>query len=143
MILDRAGIARLIPHGGAMCLLHEVLDATRDAIRCRAVNHRDPSHPLRLEARLPAVCGIEYAAQAMAVHGAIQGGSAWTGVLAALRDVRLHVARLDDLADDILVAAHRLSSGGAGLIYEFEIRAGELELLHGRATVVPAARTTA
>lgn len=136
MTLDRNAIAALIPHGGAMCLLHEVLEADETRIVCRAVNHRDRSHPLRDAAGLPALCGIEYAAQAMAVHGAMrQGGRAAPGVLAALRDVTLHVERLDDVADDLLVAASSTADQGRFLVYEFELRAGARPLLSGRATV--------
>ena len=55
---------------------YEVLswDATR--IRCRSATHRSPDNPLRLHGRLGAACGIEYAAQAMAVHGALVAASA-------------------------------------------------------------------
>ena len=59
-----------------MCLLDEVLswDATR--IRCRSNTHRTADNPLRAHGRLGAACGIEYAAQAMAVHGALVAASA-------------------------------------------------------------------
>jgi len=120
-----------------MCLLHEVLEADDEHIRCRAVNHRDAAHPLRDGTTLPAVHGIEYAVQAMAVHGAIRTGAASkSGLLAALRDVVLHVERLDDLPEDIVVAARRLLEGRGRLLYEFRLAAGERELLRGRAMVV-------
>ena len=137
VILDRLGVAGLIPHRDAMCLLHEVLEADDEQIRCRAVNHRNAAHPLRDAAGLPAICGIEYAAQAIAVHGAIKSGSpSGSGVLAALRDVKLHVERLDELREDILIVARRLLDEGGRLVYEFSLRAGAQELVEGRATVV-------
>ena len=71
MKLDRDAIARLVPHHGAMCLLEEVLGCDEDAIACRATSHRDPANPLRTAAGLPAIMGVEYAAQAVAVHGAV------------------------------------------------------------------------
>lgn len=136
MILDREAISRLVPHGGAMCLLHEVVRFSETAIACRVVNHRDPSHPLREGGGLSAVCGIEYAAQAMAVHGAMrQGGRSAPGVLAALRDVTLHAARLDEFREDLLVCATSAADQGRYLVYEFELRAGSRQLLTGRATV--------
>ena len=136
MILDREAISRLVPHGGAMCLLHEVLSVTPAGIVCRAVNHRDPSHPLREEGGLSAVCGIEYAAQAMAVHGAMrQGGRSARGVLAALREVVLHAGRLDDIAEDLVVSASTSAEQGRYLVYEFELLAGARALVSGRATV--------
>src|SRR5580658_11189609 len=74
--LDHNWIEQHIPHKGRMCLLDEVLswDATR--IRCRSATHRSPDNPLRQHGRLGAACGIEYAAQAMAVHGALVAASA-------------------------------------------------------------------
>ena len=143
-MLDRQAIARLVPHDGSMCLLHEVLEADEAHIVCRAVNHRDASHPLREGAGLSAVCGIEYAAQAMAVHGAMrQGGRSAPGVLAALRDVALHVERLDDVSGDLLVAASTSVDQGRYLVYEFELRAGGQPLVSGRATVALARRPSA
>jgi predicted hotdog family 3-hydroxylacyl-ACP dehydratase len=138
VILDRGAIARLVPHGGAMCLLHEVLEVDAESIRARAVSHRDPAHPLREADTLPALCGIEYAAQAMAVHGAMQEGRKEPGMLAALRDVELAVQRLDDVAQDLIVEAHCLLNESGRLLYQFQIKAGSRELLRGRATVVRA-----
>ena len=46
----------------------------RAAIRCVARGHRDADNPLRAGGELPALCGIEYAAQAMAAHGRTLGG---------------------------------------------------------------------
>ena len=49
-------------------------DATH--IRCRSATHRAADNPLRAHGRLGAACGVEYAAQAMAVHGALVAASA-------------------------------------------------------------------
>jgi len=54
-----------------MCLLDEVLSWNATRVQCRSSTHRDASNPLRNRGCLAAVCGIEYAAQAMAVHGAL------------------------------------------------------------------------
>jgi predicted hotdog family 3-hydroxylacyl-ACP dehydratase len=135
--LDLAEIRRLVPHAGAMCLLHEVLQADADSIRVRAVSHRDPTNPLREGGMLPALCGVEYAAQAMAVHGSIQNeNQIRSGMLAALRDVELAVERLDDIADDLVIEAHCLLNESGRLLYRFEVRASNRWLLQGRATVV-------
>jgi predicted hotdog family 3-hydroxylacyl-ACP dehydratase len=138
MTLDHAAIRGLVPHAGAMCLLHEVLQADADSIRARAISHRDPANPLREGGVLPALCGVEYAAQAMAVHGALQGGLGprRPGMLAAVRDVELAVERLDDIVDDLVIEAHCLLNESGRLLYRFEVRAGNRELLQGRATVV-------
>lgn len=137
----RAAIAALIPHSGAMCLLDAVLACDDESIKCRAVGHRDAGNPLRDCGELHALCGIEYAAQAMAVHGAMMGGAgAAPGMLAAVRDLVSDVERLDDIADDLVVVATRLQSGLQGdnshLIYEFSICAGNRCMMRGRATVL-------
>ena len=99
--LDHAWIARHIPHQGSMCLLDcvEVWDQQR--IQCRASSHRAADNPLRAFSRLGTVCGIEYAAQAMAVHGALlappDSASARVGYLVSVRGTQLHVLRLDEI----------------------------------------------
>ena len=129
-----------------MCLLDEVMEWDAQHIRCRSGSHRLPDHPLRSQGRLGVACGIEYAAQAMAVHGALAGGAsadagkgrAEVGFLAALRDVRLHVLRLDDIESDLICDAQLVAGDQGSALYEFALRS-EMEprrLLSGRATVV-------
>ena len=69
--LNRGWIESHIPHQGRMCLLDEVLDWHADRIRCASGGHRAADHPLRAHGRLGIACGIEIAAQTMAVHGAL------------------------------------------------------------------------
>lgn len=137
MKLGRAEIAKLIPHQGAMCLLDEVLEWSEEAIVCRAASHRDPAHPLRSHGRLPAVVGVEYAAQAAAVHGGLltKSDAPAIGYLAGLRDVACSVERLDTEADDLRIQATRVAAEGGRLLYDFRIAAGGRELLRGRLTV--------
>ena len=140
--LDHAGIAALIPHAGPMCLLDRMTSWRDDAIECVAVNHRDPHHPLRSASGLLASATIEYAAQAMALHGALTGVAAGraAGVLASARDVQLACRRLDDLPgadpDALVVAATRHAANAGRILYAFSVRHGGRELASGRATVV-------
>lgn len=137
MQLDRDWIAAHLPHRGAMCLLDGVLDWDERGVRCRASSHRDIGNPLRVAQRLPAACGIEYGAQAMAVHGALLSrGALRPGVLASVRSVRLHAARLDDVPGLLQVSAQRLSGEGDHVLYEFSVAGAAGELLRGRAAVV-------
>lgn len=140
MQLDRDWIAAHLPHRGAMCLLDGVLDWDERGVRCRASSHRDIGNPLRVAQRLPAACGIEYGAQAMAVHGGViaraRGGRARPGLLVALRGVELHVARLDDLPGPIQCEAEVLVAGDDGWQYRFTVRHGGALLAEGRAAVV-------
>jgi predicted hotdog family 3-hydroxylacyl-ACP dehydratase len=135
--LDRDVIARLVPHHGAMCLLEEVLECDENAIACRATSHRDAANPLRTAAGLPAIMGVEYAAQAVAVHGSLTSSSEpQKGYLAALRDVVCLVERLDNARDDLVVRATRVAAESGRLLYDFRIEAGGRELLKGRLSVV-------
>ena len=69
--LDHAGIAQRVPHSGSMCLLQRMVGWSVERIACSAISHRDPANPLRTQGGLLAVSAIEYAAQAMALHGAL------------------------------------------------------------------------
>ena len=137
MKVDRAGIERLVPHRGTMCLLEEVLEWDENTIVCRATSHRDPANPLRSGDGLAAITGVEYAAQAVAVHGGLSGEkSSGGGYLAALRDVVCSVARLDSERDDLVVSATRVAAEGGRLLYDFRLEGGGRELLRGRLSVV-------
>ena len=137
--VGKTEIARVIPHAGAMCLLDSVRFWDSSTIVCVASSHRDTNHPMASGGRLDAVCGIEYAAQAMAVHGglnAISGRRPEAGYLASVRDVVCHVGRLDLLADDLEVTATRLAADATGAVYGFGLRCGTTTVLEGRAAVV-------
>lgn len=136
---DRAWIAARIPHSGAMCLLDGVLSWDEAHVHCSATSHRDPANPLRSNGQLAAVCGIEYAAQAMAVHGALRDAAQErprAGFLASVRSVETLVSRLDTVDGPLDIEAERLGGDGNNVLYRFTVRSGECMLLTGRATVV-------
>lgn len=139
MTPDRDWIAARIPHQGTMCLLDAAVEWSAGGIRCLASSHRSLDNPLRAEGRLGAACGIEYAAQAMAVHGAILAAAEdrpRQGFLASVRNVDLLVDRLDDLSEDLDVRAERLAGDGNNVLYQFSVKAGDRLLLSGRAAVI-------
>jgi predicted hotdog family 3-hydroxylacyl-ACP dehydratase len=138
--LDHAGIAKRVPHQGAMCLLDALLGWDAGEIRCRIAGHADTAHPLRSADGLPACTAIEYAAQAMALHAALSGGDGAAptpGFLASARDVHLLVPRLDDAPGPLEVRAKRQAGDARQALYRFELAdaAGRL-LVSGRAAVV-------
>jgi len=138
-VLDHAWIAAHIPHQGDMCLLDAVVDWSENAISCRAISHTDPANPLRAADRLGAATGIEYAAQAMAIHGALLAGqddAPRQGYLTSVRSVTLHVDRLDDLSGPLDIQAERLSGDANNILYQFSVGHAGRCLIEGRAAVV-------
>lgn len=138
--LDRAGIARRVPHSGSMCLLERLEGWDADEIRCSTTTHRLADNPLRTAGGLLAPNVIEYAAQAMALHGgllAAEGSTPSAGFLASARNVRMSVARLDDVEGALQVQARRLSGDERQILYEFAVKAEDGRMLaEGRAVVV-------
>lgn len=137
--LDHAWIAAHIPHQGSMCLLDCVLEWNEQRIVCEAISHTDPTNPLRDADRLGAAIGVEYAAQAMAVHGALLAPSdaaPTQGYLTSVRGLSLHADRLDDAGGPLTVTAERLSGDARLILYQFSLHCGERCLIEGRASVV-------
>ncbi len=122
-----------------MCLLQSVLQWSEQRIVCDATSHSAPEHPLRAQGRLGAVMGVEYAGQAMAVHGALLAPEATAvsqGYLASVRGLVLYVDRLDNLTGLIRVSAERLSGDARLVLYRFELEHDSVCLMAGRASVV-------
>ncbi len=138
--LDHAWIARHIPHHGSMCLLDCVETWDPQRILCRASSHRGADNPLRAYGQLGAACGIEYAAQAMAVHGALlappDSTRAPIGYLASVRGTQSHVLRLDDIVAALHIEAICITRDENTILYRFNIRAAGRLLLNGRASIV-------
>ena len=122
-----------------MCLLDRVEHWGETFIQCCATSHRKRDNPLRTDNRLAAACGIEYAAQAMAIHGALlapQGKPPGRGYLTSVRSVDLHVARIDNLEAELKIGVERLSGDENNVLYSFNVSAAGQPLLSGRASVV-------
>jgi predicted hotdog family 3-hydroxylacyl-ACP dehydratase len=139
--MTRDGIEALIPHSGRMSLLDRLDDWDAQRIVCRAIDHRDADHPLRTRRGLLGPVAIEYAAQAMALHGALIGQAAGTpatpGFLASARGVRLHVLRLDALsAEPLRIEATRQAGDARQILYAFSVSHAGRTIAEGRATVV-------
>ncbi|MEO6566527.1 MAG: 3-hydroxylacyl-ACP dehydratase [Casimicrobiaceae bacterium] len=136
---DACDIRRLVPHQGTMCLLDSVefWDASR--IVCTTGQHRLAGNPLAVDGRLSAVNAIEFAAQAMAVHGALEAlrrnGPA-LGMLLSVRNCLLHCDRLDQVPGILQVKAGKVAGNQLMLMYDFGLFAGEHCLAEGRASVI-------
>jgi len=138
--INKAEIRTLIPHSGLMCLLDQVTQWDDRSITCVANTHGDLTNPLRREGHLSALHAFEYGAQAAAVHGGLHARSVGTtappGYLAALRDARLHVTRLDDIKSPLQISANRLFGEGSNTVYECRVSAGDILLARGRITIM-------
>jgi len=158
MRLNHDEVAALIPHAGSMVLLDGVVEWDEARIVCHSTMHRDRANPLSVAGQLSSVCGIEFAAQAMAVHGALlmrrdrrmddeadenadedaigSQSKPRAGFLASVRSVDLHVTRLDDVRSVLTIEAVREAGDGDHVLYRFDLRAGNASLVSGRAAVV-------
>jgi predicted hotdog family 3-hydroxylacyl-ACP dehydratase len=139
-LLNAAQIAQLIPHHGDMSLLASVNTFDAQSIHCSVKSHRLLTNPLRENDMLSAVCGVEYAAQAMAVHGALSSQKNASqprgGRLASVRSVDIFVARLDTIQENLDVSATLLMNDENSMMYEFTVSIPSQILLQGKATVI-------
>src|SRR3954464_12752337 len=123
-----------------MCLLDKVLGWNDEMIECISETHRDPTNPLRRDARLSAVHGFEYGAQAAAIHGGLRAQAAGVvaapGYFAELRNGELKIDRLDQIASALLVRARRLYGETANTVYECEVSADGKILVSGRVVIM-------
>jgi predicted hotdog family 3-hydroxylacyl-ACP dehydratase len=140
MKLDYAAICSLIPHHGSMCLIDTVEHWDARQIVCTSDRHRLPDNPLRSGGRLSCINGIEFAAQAMAVHGGLTNGSgecgARIGLLLSVRRCVFHCDRLDDIEAPLAIEALKIAGSEDALSYRFAVRANDVLLLEGRANVM-------
>jgi predicted hotdog family 3-hydroxylacyl-ACP dehydratase len=139
-MIERGEIALLIPHAGAMCLLDKVVRWDAGSIRCLTARHRSADNPLqRAGGEIGAACAVEFAAQAMALHGRLlheTGDAPKPGYLASVRDVRLHTPFLDKIGDDLVIDAALLMGDERTASYSFTLSTAAGEIASGRATVV-------
>jgi predicted hotdog family 3-hydroxylacyl-ACP dehydratase len=138
VLIDRSGIARLIPHANRMCLLDGVLSWDGARLSCTTGTHRAVDNPLRRNGRLGVLCGVEYAAQAMALHGALSLDTRPVrgGYLASVRALICHVDRLDLVTGSLLIEIERLQGDSERAIYRFGVHGDGQVALTGRAAVV-------
>ncbi len=145
-LLHHADIAKRIPHSGNMCLLDCVLAHTPDEIEVLACDHTHADHPLREAGQLLSACLIEYAAQAMALHGALLAppeSEPVPGLIASVRQVQFQTFDLDHTAAPLHIHAQRLAGSEHEVLYAFAVcDAHKTKLAQGRAVVVLKPKST-
>ena len=135
-ILDRAWLGANLPHQGGMNLLDSIVHWDEGGLTAVATGHRSPTNPLRRGAELPIASAIEYGAQAAAAHGALlESRPSGDGMLVAVRAVRFHASRLDDVDAPLEVRVEHMGGGDSGVLYRFAVSAAGRALAQGRLTV--------
>ena len=123
-----------------MRLIDRVISYDEQKIVCESDSHRVANHPLAEDGMISIVCGLEYGAQAMALHGALMaastgGGPARRGYLVAASNLRWSAARLDACAAPLIIEAISEFRSENQVAYRFEIRAEAKSVLTGEARV--------
>lgn len=137
-------LQRLLPHAGRMRLIDRIDSYDEHRIVCSSDSHRAAEHPLAHDGVLSIVCGLEYGAQAMAIHGALLAPTtlpsantpARHGYLVAASDLRWTIERLDQCAAPLLIEAFSEFRQQHQVSYRFELRASDQAVLSGRALVL-------
>ena len=133
---NKQEIEAIIPHSGKMCLIEHVDWWDIDNISCSTNSHRDAQNPLCLNGELSAIHLLEYGAQAIAIHGGLLSKTKIPGFLAAIRNAKLHIARIDTLDGEIIINAKAEMKTENGAVYTFLISAADKILVEARATVI-------
>jgi predicted hotdog family 3-hydroxylacyl-ACP dehydratase len=136
-------IESLLPHAGRMRLIDRVVSFDEHRIVCESDSHRTVDHPLAFGDTLPIACGLEYGAQAMAIHGSLLAssaardpGGARHGYLVAASDLRWTTDRLDRCEGTLVIEAVSELRSDQHVAYRFELKAAGRCLMTGRASVL-------
>ena len=128
-----------LPHSGSMCLVDAVSRWDRDSIHCRASSHRRADNPLRVGDMLPAICALEYAAQAFALHGVLaadefgdQAPDGSRAFMALVNSLELHADRLDDCDTALSIEGQVVFRQSGSAVYRFEVSADGRLLVNGQ-----------
>ena len=133
--------AQLLPHGEPMVLISSIADWDDTKITCLADSHRDKNNPLRQDGVLSIYAGIEYAAQAMAIHAHLTAPAALTaaprkGYLAAAAKLSAAQQNLDHFAQRLTITVEKIAANDNSSLYHFAIAAATQPLLSGQLTAV-------
>ena len=134
-MLQADEIRNLLPHSGSMCLVEHVVAHDDQHIACASSSHRAHENPLRTVNGLAAVHGVEYGAQAMALHGLLCGKTGSVCAVVSARDVEFHVVWLDKIAQPLRIAATVVAESGIAATYRFSVQTNYRLLVSGRLTV--------
>lgn len=141
IIQNSSELAELLPHSGNMVLLDCVERYDAESITCGASSHLNAGNPLAVAGKLSVFAGIEYAAQAMALHNRLSsesagGGGVRQGVVAVASKLKAHVDRLDELQSRLDVSVGVVERAQDSSIYTFDVSCLRQRVIEGRLLVV-------
>lgn len=133
-------IAALLPHAAPMILIDSLLESTENVLLCSANSHLKADNPLRIDGVLSVFAGVEYAAQAMAIHGRLSREATSSppvrGFVAVASKLEAHVQQLDAIASPLHIRTERVASNHDSSLYTFTLHAGQQLLLEGQLMAV-------
>lgn len=136
--LSQQELCSRLPHAGSMCLLDSVIDHDENSIRCASTTHLNPANPLRNREGLGSLNGIEYAAQAMAIHRSLlqESISGQKGYLVGVRNIKVTQQWLDQQTDELIIEANLLGASDEGAIYNFSLSSAQDQIISGRVIIM-------
>jgi predicted hotdog family 3-hydroxylacyl-ACP dehydratase len=134
----------LRPQSGRMVMIDRVDQWDQDSIVCTSTRHLDPTNPLRGRGGLAAVCGLEFGAQAMAIHGSLVAlrsaarstAAPRSGMIIAANQLAWSSPLLDDAGALLTIRAWRLFGSDSQIVYGFALDGRVAGLVTGRASVI-------
>lgn len=140
MRLTPHDVAALLPHAAPMILIDSVLASTENVLLCCANSHLKADNPLRIDGVLSVFAGVEYAAQAMAIHGRLSrethSSPPVRGFVAVASKLEAYVERLDTLTGPLHIRTERVASTHDSSLYSFQLHAEQQLLLQGQLMAV-------
>lgn len=127
---------QLLPHADPMILLGSINQWDKNNIECVASSHLHIDNPLRQQGILSIYAGVEYAAQAMAVHMRLcldnDQEPPRKGFVAVASKLEAQRQNLDEAQTSLVITLHQLVANDQGSLYEFIISADNQQILSGQ-----------
>lgn len=136
-----AEILALLPHEEPMVLLAAIESWDTQAICCSAQSHLAIDNPLRQGGILSIYAGVEYAAQAQALHARLVAMAhddtpPRKGFVAVASRLEAQVRDLDEIVAPLLIELVQLAVNDQSSLYRFRLSAAGQPLLHGELLAV-------
>jgi predicted hotdog family 3-hydroxylacyl-ACP dehydratase len=138
--LDCHEIELRLPHAGSMNLLHEIINFDQTSLNALAISHLESNNPLRVDGKIATINGVEYAAQAMAVHGSLLSerdgiNSPVNGYIASVRNIDIQIPSFPEQASPLKIKVEQLMSNDNGFTYQFYLSCEQQLFISGKITV--------